>query len=90
MQHEGRREFFNLGTSNKAHAAVVACDIYTFLRANGWEQTLSKFKARSVQVLNADATVGEFLAYGGEEKYGSRAPATSIFGNSWICERLRA
>jgi integrase len=60
MQHKGRREWFNLGTPNKAAAAVKAKDIYTSLQANDWETTLGKYKASPLEKKTA-ATVGEFL-----------------------------
>jgi integrase len=65
MQHQGRREFFVLGTPNKAAAAARARDIYLSLVARGWEATLTRYKRAG-----ADArferriepcTVGEFL-----------------------------
>src|SRR6266403_4804424 len=47
IQHEGRRERFPLYTPNKAAAAAKARDIYLFLAANGWIQTLAKYKPSS-------------------------------------------
>src|ERR1700731_2370531 len=44
LQHLGRRERFPLHTPNKAAAAAKARDIYLFLSANGWEETLAKYK----------------------------------------------
>ena len=42
--HAGKEGWFNLGTANQAAAAIKARDIYGFLKANGWEATLVKFK----------------------------------------------
>jgi integrase len=61
MQHQGRREWFNLGTSNQAVAALKAKDIYAFLQLNGWEATRTKYKPKTVVLFKTDATVGEFL-----------------------------
>ena len=60
ISHLGRREFFNLGTPNKAAAAVKARDIHVSLLSAGWDLTLAKFKPD--QVVSKDcATVGEYL-----------------------------
>jgi hypothetical protein len=60
VSHLGRREFFNLGTANKAAAAVKARDIYLSLLSAGWEPTMTKFKPD--QVVDKDcATVSEYL-----------------------------
>ncbi len=61
LMHQGRREYFSLDTANKASAARKAVEIWMFLRANGWEQTLAKFKPEPEKP-NRVATVGEFLA----------------------------
>ncbi len=47
LQHQGRQEIFNLQTPNKAAAAARAREIYLFLLANDWTQTLAKFKSRA-------------------------------------------
>src|SRR5258708_19372015 len=44
MQFRGKREFFSLGTPNKAAAASRARDIYLSLVASGWDATLARFK----------------------------------------------
>jgi integrase len=41
---DGREDWFNLGTTNRAAASVKARDIWLNLRAHGWEDTLAKFK----------------------------------------------
>jgi hypothetical protein len=61
IQHGGRRQFFNLGTANKAAAAAQARDIYVHLQANGWESTLATYKKPAAPP-KADATLGDFLA----------------------------
>ena len=37
LQHAKHRSWINLGTPNKAQAAVEARKLYQELRANGWE-----------------------------------------------------
>jgi integrase len=59
MQWRGRRELFNLKTSNKAAAAAKAKDIYTMLVGAGWLATLAKFKPEMQR--KAVATIGDFL-----------------------------
>jgi integrase len=66
LQHQGRRERFPLHTPNKAAAAAKARDIYLFLAANGWIQTLAKYKPRSQNRRDQSddpetCTVGSFL-----------------------------
>jgi integrase len=43
---EGREDWFNLGTTNRAAASIKARDIWLHLRAHGWESTLARFKPR--------------------------------------------
>lgn len=50
----------NLGTPNRASAAVKARDIYLSLAASGWQATSAKFKPDMV-VSGDGCTVGEFL-----------------------------
>lgn len=60
IAHLGRREWFNLGTPNKAAAAATARNIYISLVANGWQSTLAKYKPD--MLLSGDvATVGAYL-----------------------------
>ena len=60
FQH--RREEFALGTANKTAAAGRAKEIFEFLRANGWEATIAKFKSNSKSHNdNAVSTVGDFI-----------------------------
>jgi len=41
---EGREDWFNLGTTNRAAASMKARDLWLHLRAHGWDTTLAKFK----------------------------------------------
>ena len=59
IQWRGRRELFNLKTSNKAAAAVKAKDIYTTLVGAGWDAAAEKFKPEMQR--KAVSTVGDFL-----------------------------
>lgn len=59
IQHVGRLAYFNLKTANAAEAAVKARDVYIYLIANGWEETLAKYKPKSTQN-GEDLTVDEF------------------------------
>lgn len=61
LQHAGRREAFALGTLNKEIGAAKAKAIATFLEANGWEATRSKYKPGPIERLDC-CTVGQFLA----------------------------
>jgi hypothetical protein len=60
LQHAGRRETIPLGTANRENAAQKAREIYLYLQSNGWEETLQKFKPKSVWSSSAATTVGEF------------------------------
>jgi integrase len=60
LQFAGRREMIPLGTANREVAAQKARAIYLFLQANGWDETLLKFKPRARWSASAAATVGEF------------------------------
>ncbi|MCI0538040.1 MAG: tyrosine-type recombinase/integrase [Verrucomicrobiales bacterium] len=58
----GREGWFNLGTANKAAAAVKARDIHQFLAVNGWEATLANFKGDSdATPARNKLTIGEYL-----------------------------
>jgi integrase len=65
IQHAGRRQFFNLGTSNKEAAGAKARKIADFVKAHGWEAAEAEFKhaeekARIRESFGA-ASVGEYL-----------------------------
>ncbi len=58
----GRREEFNLGTSNKAVAAHKARAIYEHLRVQGWDATLALYKANQIrEELTGVRSIGEFV-----------------------------
>jgi len=59
LKYLGKESWFNLQTSNKTAAAYKARDIYRFLRANGWEETLANYKAKGEE--RTTSTVGDFL-----------------------------
>ena len=61
IAHSGRRERFQLWTANKYEAAAKARAIYQSLVANGWDQTLGRFKAAKAPK-KIDVTIGEFLS----------------------------
>ncbi len=59
--HAGREGWFNTGTANQAAAAVKARDAFLFLKANGWDAMLAKFKPDSDAAPRLNLTVGEYL-----------------------------
>ena len=65
FQHLGRRETISLGTPNRAAAAARARDIYLHLIAQGWDETIAKYRPGMVPRMVPPAmqaeTVGEFL-----------------------------
>lgn len=61
IKHEGQEAWFNLQTPKKVTAANKARDIYVNLIANGWEDTLRKFKKKKGSPTGV-VTVGDFLA----------------------------
>jgi integrase len=60
--HAGKEGWFNLGTANQTAAAIKARDIYLFLKANGWDAALAKFKPESQATPRLNLTVGEYLS----------------------------
>ncbi|MDA1273294.1 MAG: hypothetical protein O2960_04470, partial [Verrucomicrobia bacterium] len=60
--HVCKEAWFNLDTANQAAAAIKARDIYVFLKANGWDATLGKFKPESDAAPRLDLSVGQFLS----------------------------
>ncbi len=60
MKCAGRAIYFNLETTNRAEASVKARDIYLFLKANGLEATLKKFKSEDEETADSNLTVEEF------------------------------
>lgn len=68
IKHDGRRERFSLGTTDKATAKAKAAEIYRTLDRDGWDVALRKFKpaalkreARAAGVI-VEPTVGQFIA----------------------------
>ncbi len=59
--HSGKEGWFNLDTANQAAAAVKARDVFVFLKANGWDSTLAKFKPDSDAAPRLNLTIGEYL-----------------------------
>ena len=59
IQWRGRRESFNLKTSNSAAASARAKDIYVMLVGAGWSPTLAKFKPEMQR--KPVSTIGDFL-----------------------------
>jgi hypothetical protein len=65
LQFGGKRQFFSLGTADKASAAAKARDIYLALITSGWEPTLARYK-RAKEFAQAKqrhqpCTVGDFV-----------------------------
>ena len=83
IQHGGRREFFGLNTTNQDAAAIKARDIYTFLKANGWDATMAKFKPDADGQARLDVTVGDFLT----EVEATRKIRARTFDNYRRCFR---
>jgi hypothetical protein len=61
IQYAGRRGRVNLGTPNKAQAAVEARRLYLELRANGWEVTMRRRRPKDVPGKKASVTIGEYV-----------------------------
>jgi len=76
IQHDGRREWFQLGTANKTQAAKKAVTIYVSLRNRGWEATVAEFKHKALPK-SIDPTIGEFFS---AVKPVSRANAATLAG----------
>jgi integrase len=61
LQHLKQREEFRFDTTNKDAAANQARDVFRFLKANGWQATLAKYKPESQETPKANVTLGEYL-----------------------------
>ena len=61
LYYLGRREYFPLNTSNRKTAGDEAKRIYTYLKANGWEPTLAKYKPEAEEKPEIE-TVGDLIA----------------------------
>jgi hypothetical protein len=64
IQFQGKRHKGSLGSGNKDAAASRARELYLFLKANGWDKTLAKYRPRPGAEI-PDITVGQFI--GGDE-----------------------
>lgn len=86
IQHEGRRETFQLETPNKAAAAAKAKGIFFSLRGGGWEDTLRRFKPTIAKPEKdggkGEATVGDLLA-GAQPLAGVRARTFADYSKSF-------
>ena len=90
IQFRGERQFFSLGTPNKAAAAAKARDIYLSLFASGWEITLQRYKTSSAVPKRAASnvgTVGDFLA---ELKEKSEAKPKTLEGYAVALRKIVA
>ena len=61
IQHANQRSWINLGTPNKARAAVEARKLYEELRANGWEETMRRRKPQAVPEKKINVTIGDYV-----------------------------
>lgn len=66
ISHLKRREQFNLNTSNKVDAGSEAKRIYGFLKANGWQAALNKYKPDPEKEPEI-ATVGDLIKVAAEK-----------------------
>ena len=90
IQFRGERQFFSLGTPNKAAAAAKARDIYLSLFASGWEITLQRYKTSSAvpkRAASNGGTVGDFLA---ELKEKSEAKPKTLEGYAVALRKIVA
>jgi len=62
MQQAGRRHWFPLGTANKKNAAAKAAEIYSFIRTEGLDAAVKRYKPKAEDAPRGAVTVGEFIA----------------------------
>ena len=62
IQHLGRRDEFRFDTTNRQAAALQALDVFRFLKANGWDAALAKFKPDTQSAPKLNVTLGDYLA----------------------------
>ena len=60
IQHANQRAWINLGTANKAQAAILARKLYEELRANGWEETMRRRRGVPAEK-KVNVTICEYL-----------------------------
>ncbi len=58
--HLKRRDWFNTGETRKYQAALKAREIYFYLRSNGWDKALAKYKQKGEPRMR-EPTLGEFF-----------------------------
>lgn len=61
IQHAGDETWFNLQTNVEAAAAKKAAEIYTYLRANGRDAAIAKFKPQPDEASKVNLKIGEYL-----------------------------
>jgi integrase len=61
LQHAGRRMELSLGTPNQMEAAARAKERYLFLISNGWQDFLTKYRAKQSRPSAGTLTVGQYL-----------------------------
>jgi integrase len=61
IQHANQRSWINLGTPNKAQAAIEARKLYEELRANGWDETLRRRKPQGAPEKKINVTIGDYV-----------------------------
>jgi integrase len=66
LQHQGRREEFNLRSANKSTAARLAREIGQYLSVNGWEAAISKYKPGKRQAPGAALRGRELISSVGQ------------------------
>lgn len=81
IQHMGKRKWFALGSNNKVSASKRAAEIYQFLRINGWEDTIVKYKG-VMETKKKDCTVGEFLE--AVKEVSSASPKSFANYSRWL------
>ena len=61
IQHDKKRAYINLGTSNREEAGVLALRFYQELKATGWDDTLRRRQAIRMGCKSVNVTVGEYI-----------------------------
>jgi hypothetical protein len=61
IQHDKKRSYINLGTSNREEAGVLALRFYQELKANGWDDTLRRRQAIRMGGKTANVTIGQYV-----------------------------
>jgi hypothetical protein len=61
IQRRGERHKLSLETPNREAAAARARDLYEYIRVNGWEAALAKYRPAMAQ-RKTDCTVGGYIA----------------------------